>query len=357
MTTWRTGRAACLAALSLAAISLGCGGSSAAPAGPTGHVIEIDIDDHGLAGLWMANAPNLKGLIARGTLAFSRVVVPTHSNQNNMTLLTGQYPDGHNVPANDWLSRDDGFMSPVYVPGAQRRATTRSGTRTRCASGATASTGAIHAAGGRSAYVGELPPFEAGADDVHLSIVGTMFETPLGPLTVDATDGEDAADRRRSTIRKPSPTATASTGRRRAGETQTHFTLRDAADFVARPTATTRCRPSCSSGTSSRSTAIRPASFGADGAQHRRRSSRTTTPASASSSRRSTDKNLLDSTNILFTLDHGKVDTHKQVALGTRGGARPPPTASSPRWSTAQGASVGARHHAATRSSTRTATR
>src|SRR5580693_7613969 len=112
-------RAARLAALSLALaaglMALGCG--SGAPAGPSGHVIEIDIDDHGLAGLWMANAPNLKGLIARGTLAFSRVVVPTHSNQNNMSLLTGQYPDGDNVPSNDWLARDAGFVSPVSVGG------------------------------------------------------------------------------------------------------------------------------------------------------------------------------------------------------------------------------------------------
>ena len=94
----------------------GCGGGSG-PQGPKGHVIEIDIDDHGLAGLWMANAPNLKGLIARGTLAFSRVDVPTHSNQNNMTLLTGQYPEGHNAPANGWLSRTAGFVSPVNLPG------------------------------------------------------------------------------------------------------------------------------------------------------------------------------------------------------------------------------------------------
>ena len=93
MTTWRTGRAAawrpCRSRRSRSAAA-----AAAGPQGPKGHVIEIDIDDHGLAGLWMANAPNLKGLIARGTLAFSRVDVPTHSNQNNMTLLTGQYPDG-----------------------------------------------------------------------------------------------------------------------------------------------------------------------------------------------------------------------------------------------------------------------
>ncbi len=60
-----------LVAVALAGAA-GCGGGSG-PQGPKGHVIEIDIDDHGLAGLWMANAPNLKGLIARGTLAFSRV--------------------------------------------------------------------------------------------------------------------------------------------------------------------------------------------------------------------------------------------------------------------------------------------
>ena len=106
--------AARAAALSLAALTLGCNGTRP---GPSGHVIEIDIDDHGLAGLWMANAPNIKGLIARGTLAFSRVVVPTHSNQNNMALLTGQYPDGDDVPSNDWLSRTAGFVSPVTFPG------------------------------------------------------------------------------------------------------------------------------------------------------------------------------------------------------------------------------------------------
>src|SRR4051812_39586212 len=99
------------------AVLVAAWGGGAGPPAVHGHVIEIDIDDHGLAGLWMANAPNLKGLIARGTLAFSRVVVPTHSNQNNITLLTGQYPEGHNAPANGWLSRTSGFVSPVNLPG------------------------------------------------------------------------------------------------------------------------------------------------------------------------------------------------------------------------------------------------
>src|SRR3954469_25745195 len=102
-----------LAALAWLALFAACGsrGPTAAPS----HVIEIDIADHGLAGLWMANAPNLKGLIARGTLAYTRVVVPTHSNQNNIALLTGQYADGNDVPANSWLGRDRNFTQPLNL--------------------------------------------------------------------------------------------------------------------------------------------------------------------------------------------------------------------------------------------------
>ena len=149
------------------ALVVGCGGG--APHGPTGHVIEIDIDDHGLAGLWMANAPNLRGLIARGTFAFSHVDLPTHSNQNNMTLVTGQYPDGHDVPSNGWLDRTAGFVSPVNLPGltvgdyalwAKNPLRTRGDSVYR----------AVHDAGGRSAYVGELPPFEVGADQVSATV-------------------------------------------------------------------------------------------------------------------------------------------------------------------------------------------
>src|SRR3954463_9883788 len=103
-------------ALTTAVLVAACGGGAGPPA-VHGHVIEIDIDDHGLAGLWMANAPNLKGLIARGTLAYSRVVVPTHSNQNNIALLTGQYADGNSVPANSWLGRERNFAPPLNLAG------------------------------------------------------------------------------------------------------------------------------------------------------------------------------------------------------------------------------------------------
>src|SRR3954464_3966125 len=139
--------AAFLGAAALALVG-GCGGDGGAH-GPAGHVIEIDIDDHGLAGLWMARAPNIKGLIARGTLAFSRVDVPTHSNQNNMTLLTGQYPEGHNVPANGWLSRTKGFASPLNLPGLELGDYAAYGANPLRTRGDSVYR-AVHAAGGRS---------------------------------------------------------------------------------------------------------------------------------------------------------------------------------------------------------------
>ena len=316
MTTWRRGRAACVAALPLAALALGCGGgSSAAPSGPSGHVIEIDIDDHGLAGLWMASAPNIKGLIARGTLAFTRVVVPTHSNQNNMALLTGQYPDGNDVPANDWLGRDNGFVSPVSVGGELNVGDYAEWDKNPLRVRGDSVYGATHAAGGRSAYVGELPPFEAGADDVHLSIVGTMFETPLGTLTVDEPTAKNLLT---NSLGYPPNVAGGYSydGPPASGETQTQFTLRDAADtirnhpmpafmfvwdFVALDDDPTT-------------------QYGADGAQI----AQIIEDYDAGLGEliaALTDQNLLDSTNILFTLDHGKVDTHNQVVLGTKGGA------------------------------------
>ena len=62
----------------------------------------------------MASAPNIKGLIARGTLAFTRVLVPTHSNQNNMSLLTGLHPSGHHVNGSFDEQSPNGAEGKVY---------------------------------------------------------------------------------------------------------------------------------------------------------------------------------------------------------------------------------------------------
>lgn len=305
-------RLALLPAVLLAA----CGGDKPPSPAVHGHVIEIDIDDHGLSGLWMANAPNLKGLIARGTLAFSRVVVPTHSNQNNIALLTGQYPDGHDVPANSWLSRAEDFRPPLNLPGLEvgDYAVYRNNpllNRGDSVYGATRRTG------GRSAYFGELPTFEAGADNVHLSVVGLS----LGALTATADLVEtllvDGLFYPRAVVNgyhfdgPPAP-----------GESFTRFTLRNAADFV-RSTSTSNPMPSYMFVWDFVALDDDPTSVsGADGpgliAIIEDYDAALGDLLSAL-----TDKGLIEDTNILFTLDHGKVDAHNQVVLGTHGGHDP----------------------------------
>jgi hypothetical protein len=310
--------------LALLLTAAGCGSSGGTTGGggkpgPATHVIEIDIDDHGLAGLWMANAPNLKGLIARGTLAFTRVLVPTHSNQNNMALLTGQYPDGDNVPANDWLSRSNGFHSPVAVGGqlsiGDYALYNVNPLLTRGDSVYTAT----RRANGRSAYVGELPPFEAGADDVHLSILGTQFETSLGLLTVDENIAQNILT---ATLAYPQTVAESYSydGPPVSGETQTQFTMRDAADLV-RATSSQHPMPAFMFVWDFVALDDDPTSmFGADGPQIAQIIEDYDAGLGMLLSALD-DKGLTASTNILFTLDHGKVDTNNQVALGTHGGA------------------------------------
>jgi len=304
-------------ALPAALLFAGCGGGTG-PARPAvhGRVIEIDIDDHGLAGLWMANAPNLKGLIARGTLAFSRVVVPTHSNQNNLALLTGQYPEGHDVPANSWLSRAADLKPALTLPGLEvgdYALYTKNPLLTRGDS--------VYAAtrrlGGRSAYFGELPTFEAGADDVHLSMVGLT----LGSLTATP-DVAQALLVGGLLYPRAIVNGYHFDGPPAPGESYTRFTLRNAADFVRSTSAANPMPaymfvwdfvaldddPTSVSGASGPGLIAVIEDYDA---------------ALGDLLTALTEKGLLDDTNILFTLDHGKVDTHDQVVLGTRGGADP----------------------------------
>ncbi|HEY8923931.1 MAG TPA: alkaline phosphatase family protein [Polyangia bacterium] len=299
----------------LAACSGSGPGSAPKPAGG-GPVIVIDIDDHGLAGLWMANAPNLKGLIANGTLAFSRVVVPTHSNQNNIALLTGQYPDGNDVPANSWLSRAASFAPPLNLAGLELgdyAIWTQNPLLTRGDS----LYAAARRAGVTSAYFGELPPFEAGADLVHLSIVGLSF----GPFTASAEVGRLLLTQM---LKYPPEVANRYVfdGPPGNAESFTHFTLRDAAAFV-RATSATNPMPglmfiwdfialdgSPTDVTGADGASLIAAVEGYDVAL-----------GDLLSALR--EKNLFGDTNILFTLDHGKVNSTKQVVLGTRGGGDP----------------------------------
>ncbi|HXJ23690.1 MAG TPA: alkaline phosphatase family protein [Polyangia bacterium] len=313
-----SGRSRATLAILVALAGCGGGGGSGTKA-PASHVIEIDIDDHGLAGLWMANAPNLKGLIARGTLAFTRVLVPTHSNQNNMSLLTGQYPDGDNVPANDWLSRSNGFQSPVSVGGQLSIGDYAIYGTNPLLSRGDGVYAATRRAGGRSAYVGELPPFEAGSDEAHLTILGTQFETPFGLLTVDQSTAENILT---GTLQYPQSVAGGYhyDGPPVSGETQTQFTLRDAADLV-RATSPQHPMPAFMFVWDFIALDDDPTSmYGADGPQLAQ-IIEDYDGGLGELLAALDDKGLTASTNILFTLDHGKVDTHNQVALGTQGGA------------------------------------
>jgi hypothetical protein len=302
--------------------------------------IEIDIDDHGLAGLWMANAPNLKGLIARGTFAFSRVVVPTHSNQNNMAVITGQYPDGDNLPANAWLSRAQNFGPPINLPGVSIGDYTDYGRNPLLTRGDSVYH-AVQRAGGRTAYFGQLPPFEAGADEVHLSIIGATFGTAkitapfaMGLLT-------DILHYPQSVVAGyhldgPPP----------AGESYLTFTLRNAAAFI-RSTSANVPMPDYMFIWDFIAVDDDPTStYGADGnaiVQVVEEYDAALGDVLAALQ----EKSLLDSTNILFTLDHGKVDTHNQVALGSHGqstdstGATVPGDGQLGALVAAQGASVG----------------
>jgi len=306
-----------MAALGAALAACSGSGPSAGPkpAGG-GPVILIDIDDHGLAGLWMANAPNLKGLIANGTLAYSRVVVPTHSNQNNIALLTGQYPEGNNVPANSWLSRAKSFGPPLNLVGLELgdyAVWTQNPLLTRGDS----LYAAARRAGVTSAYFGELPPFEAGADLVHLTIVGLSFgsftaSADLGRALLTGVLGYPQTVVNGYVFDGPPGTA----------ESFTHFTLRDAAAFV-RATSATNPMPglmfiwdfialdgSPTDVTGADGASLIAAVEGYDVAL-----------GDLLSALR--EKNLFGDTNILFTLDHGKVNTTRQVVLGTRGGGDP----------------------------------
>jgi hypothetical protein len=299
---------------------VGCGGGGGPAPGPaaSSRVIEIDIDDHGLAGLWMANAPNLKRLISRGTLAYSRVVVPTHSNQNNIALLTGQYADGNSVPANSWLGREKNFTQPLNLVGLELGDYAAYARNPLLVRGDSVYL-AARRAGAKSAYFGELPAFEAGADEVHLTIVGLTF----GGVTA-------TADLGRSLLTSPLglgyPAAIVDgyhfDGPPVTAETFTHFTLHDAAAFV-RTTSPANPMPGYMFVWDFLALDGDPTDVsGADG-PGLIAAVEDYDAALGDLLAALTEKGLLDDTNLVFTLDHGKVNATRQVVLGSRGGADP----------------------------------
>ncbi len=161
--------------LPLLCLAVACSSGSGKNNAPQ-NVIYLDIDDHGLTGLWAANAPNLKGLIARGTFGYSRVDVPTHSNHNNMTLLTGQYPDGDDVPDNSWLDRTNSFIQPIVLTSQLGLGNYGFYDQNPMRGRSDSVYGAAERLGTKPIYVGELPPFEGNADEDHFPLNGIILD-------------------------------------------------------------------------------------------------------------------------------------------------------------------------------------
>jgi hypothetical protein len=308
----------------VAHLGSGCGRSKPSQPDHQRRVIEIDIDDHGLSALWAAHAPNLKGLMARGTLAYSRVVVPTHSNQNNMALLTGQYPDGDNVPSNAWLSRTLDFAPPLHLSGIDVGDYAAYGNNPLLVRGDSVYQAVRRAATATatpmtSAYFGQLPPFEVGADEVHLTLggakLGSLTVTPsIVQLLLTTSLGYPKEVVDRYHIDGPPG----------VGESSAHFTMREAA---LRVRSSSPASPMPGFMFIWDFLALDDDPTGVSGANGPGLIAAIDDYDAGLGDLLSalTEKELIDDTDILFTLDHGKVDTHNQVVLGTSGGDGPTP--------------------------------
>jgi len=288
------------AALALAA----CG----SPASPPQNVIQFEIDDHGLSALWVSDAPNLKGLISRGVFGFSRVQIPTHSNQGNYSTLTGQQPDGNEVPGNTPLDRPGFTYHDVagqefgdYALYPDNPLRTRGDSVYQAA----------ERLGIQPSFFGQIPPLDVGAADVHFTILGatidgTTLTYDLGTLLLEGL--LDYPEALVPTFHFDGPPA--------QGETISHFTFRDVANFID-ATGPGNPMPRYMYVWDFLALDNNPTGdFGAEIVT----SIEDYDDALGDILDALDAKGLLASTNIVFTLDHGKVDTHDQACLGTQGG-------------------------------------
>ncbi len=292
--------------LTAALLLFACGRAAASPQ----YGVQIDIDDHGLAGLWAANAPNLKGLIANGTFAYSRVDVPTHSNHNNYTELTGQYPDGDDVPANSYLDRANGFGQAFNLGGGLALGNYGLYPQNPLLNRSDSVYLAAERLGVKPAYFGQMPPFEVGADEVHFTLLGASFAGGL--VTPDLANALLLGlDYPQSVI-----DGYHLDGPGNPGETISHFTIRDAANFIASTPEVPRYLfvwdfVALDGDPTSQ--------YGADGAQLTK-VIEDYDDALGKLLHAIDQRGLAAETNVVFTLDHGKVDSWQQACLGTHGG-------------------------------------
>jgi hypothetical protein len=94
----------------LASLLLACALASAAPAAPVPHVYLVIVDGLDARFATPARMPRLFALVAdnaeRSTVfRAARAVMPTRTNSNHASLLTGVHPAAHGITGNAWWSR------------------------------------------------------------------------------------------------------------------------------------------------------------------------------------------------------------------------------------------------------------
>lgn len=69
--------------------------------------------------LELCPAPRLEELARSGTRLVVRGLMPSVTNVNNVSLVTGSYPESHGITSNYWLDRQQGgeyyMESPEYL--------------------------------------------------------------------------------------------------------------------------------------------------------------------------------------------------------------------------------------------------
>jgi phosphonoacetate hydrolase len=83
-------------------------GTLAAAASPARKILVVLMDGFGPEYLERSDMPNLKRMRAAGAFKIGRAVIPTVTNVNNASLVTGSFPSDHGITTNFYHDRKTG---------------------------------------------------------------------------------------------------------------------------------------------------------------------------------------------------------------------------------------------------------
>ena len=83
----------------------------------SGTTVAICIDGLDPEYLKACETPNITELIRKGFLALAQCMMPSVTNVNNVSMLTGRYPQDHGICSNYWLVRDKG--EEIYLESGE----------------------------------------------------------------------------------------------------------------------------------------------------------------------------------------------------------------------------------------------